>query len=190
MIRFYELLLPALWFIWIFYWFAAARNVKRTQRYESRLSRLSHTLPFAAGIFLFCASHRLGGPLFGLIVPRSELLYWLGVILTLTGFYITVKARIVLGRNWSGTVTLKENHELIQTGPYRYVRHPIYTGLILAFFGSAVALDEWRGVLAVLLIIIAFRIKLGIEERWMTDYFGPMYASYRRRTKMIVPFIW
>jgi protein-S-isoprenylcysteine O-methyltransferase Ste14 len=183
-------LIPCLWLAWLIYWLASAKNVKRTARRESTVSGLSHKLPLMAAVFLFAWPERGQHRLFEPFWQRTEFTFWLGVALLLAGFGITIWARRILGRNWSGTVTIKENHELIQSGPYGFVRHPIYTGLLLAFFGSAVSLGEWRGLLAFVLVLIAFRIKLGIEERWMTELFGPAYAEYRKRVRMLVPFVW
>ena len=186
----YRHLFQLLWFCWIFYWIASASGVKRTAQHESVLSRIIHGTPLWIAIILISAPD-LGrhGP-FAPIWPFSPAVFWLGALVTLAGFAITVWARVTLGRNWSGWVTIKENHELIQTGPYAWVRHPIYTGLILAFLGSALARDQWRGAVAVVLVVIAFRIKLGIEEAWMMRQFGPNYAAYKKRTKMLVPYIW
>ena len=98
-------------------------------------------------------------------------------------------ARVHLGRNWSGIVTVKEGHELITGGPYAIVRHPIYTGLLLAFIGSALARGEWRGVLAVAVVLAALWRKLGLEERWMREQFGSAYQAYSQRVAALVPFL-
>jgi protein-S-isoprenylcysteine O-methyltransferase Ste14 len=103
------------------------------------------------------------------------------------GFAITFWARAILGNNWSGTVTVKVEHELIRTGPYRWVRHPIYTGLILAILGTLIALDRWRGVVALPLLWIAFAIKYLKEERAMRQTFGAQYTEYRQTTGAIFP---
>jgi protein-S-isoprenylcysteine O-methyltransferase Ste14 len=100
----------------------------------------------------------------------------------------TVWARVYLGGNWSGIVTIKHDHELIASGPYAIVRHPIYTGLLVAFIGSAVARGEWRGVLAVLIAWMALWRKLRLEERWMAERFGQQYEAYCRRVPALVPF--
>jgi protein-S-isoprenylcysteine O-methyltransferase Ste14 len=123
------------------------------------------------------------------IVPRSIALFGCGVILTAAGLAFTVWARVHLAGNWSGVVTLKEGHTLVRDGPYRYVRHPIYTGLLLALIGSAIARDEWRGVLAVALAFVALWRKLGLEERWLTEIFGDEYRRYRREVRALIPFV-
>src|SRR5208283_1839808 len=114
-------------------------------------------------------------------LPWSTWLFWVGAALTATGLLFTVWARIHIGKNWSGIVTIKEGHELITTGPYAIVRHPIYAGLLLAFVGSALARAEWRRVLAVAIAIWAFWHKLRIEEQWMREQFGNAYQEYLQR---------
>ena len=84
-------------------------------------------------------------------------------------------------------MTIKEGHELIMTGPYALVRHPIYTGLSLGFIGSAIARGEWRGVLAVVIVVISFWVKLRLEERWMRQQFGKAYDIYSQRVSALIP---
>ncbi|MDB5396866.1 MAG: hypothetical protein JWM91_4372 [Rhodospirillales bacterium] len=105
------------------------------------------------------------------------------------GLGFSIRARRYLGRNWSGTITLKEDHELIRTGPCGWVRHPIYTGLLLAFVGSAAALGQWRGLAAVGLAIVAFLLKIRLEERWMIEAFGDTYRLYRSEVRALIPFV-
>jgi protein-S-isoprenylcysteine O-methyltransferase Ste14 len=93
-----------------------------------------------------------------------------------------------LGRNWSATVTVKESHTLIRTGPYRYVRHPIYSGILLALLGTAVAIGERRGFVAVAVALVGIAWKASVEERRMRETF-PEYAQYRRKTAALVPFV-
>jgi protein-S-isoprenylcysteine O-methyltransferase Ste14 len=186
----YPWIIPALWISWGVYWKLAAGNVKPTTRHESFASRMSHAIPLMLAVLLFLIRDQPGHLLFGQIWPRSPETFWGGVALIVAGFAFTVWARLVLGRNWSATVTIKADHELIQSGPYRWVRHPIYTGLLVAFAGSALSLAEWRGLLSCVLLLLAFVIKLRIEERWMTEVFGPAYEQYRQRVNALIPFVW
>jgi protein-S-isoprenylcysteine O-methyltransferase Ste14 len=183
-------LIPALWASWVAYWMLAAGNAKPNLRRESALSRLSHIAPLAIAIALFFPWSRTRGSWFLTpFMPQSIPGFWLGTALLAAGLGFTVWARLRLGRNWSGTVTLKQDHELIQSGPYRFVRHPIYTGLLTGFVGSALALGQWRGVVAVALVTIAFMRKISIEERWMLEMFGERYARYRQRVRALIPFV-
>jgi protein-S-isoprenylcysteine O-methyltransferase Ste14 len=152
----YRYMIPALWLAWLLYWSIAAIGAKATVREESFASRLSHTVPLAVGVALLAT---LNVPMAWLAVrfaPPTVGWLWLGVVLVALGLAISVAARISLGANWSSMVTLKQDHELILTGPYRWVRHPTYTGLLLAVLGTAIALGEWRGVIALVLVAIAF----------------------------------
>ena len=123
------------------------------------------------------------------LLPLAAWPFWSGSFVTACGLAFTVWARVHLGRNWSVTVTIKKGHELITSGPYAFVRHPIYTGLLLAFLGSALALGEWRGVVALALAAGALWAKLRFEERWMREQFGEEYQSYAKRVPALVPFV-
>jgi len=183
----YANLIPALWLIWLIYWFVAGRNVKVTRRHESAASRAAHIVPLIVGAFLLWQPTLPGGMLSGKILPPSLALYFSGVAVVAAGLAFSVWARVYLGRNWSGTVTVKQDHELVRGGPYRYVRHPIYTGLLLAFAGCAIARDEWRGLVALAIVYVALWRKLKLEERWMTEQFGEAYERFRAEVPALVP---
>jgi protein-S-isoprenylcysteine O-methyltransferase Ste14 len=110
----------------------------------------------------------------------------LGIAILAGGLGFAGWARRHLGRNWSGWVTVKDDHTLICTGPYRLVRHPIYSGLLLAFAGNALAIGEWRGVLAVAFGFLAFVLKLRIEEARMRETF-PEYDRYTQQVAALIP---
>jgi protein-S-isoprenylcysteine O-methyltransferase Ste14 len=181
-------LFPALWLTWIAIWVLASRAAKPTERREPMGSWLIHVLPLMFAFWLIWKDplpiRFLGERLF----PWAPWEFWVGALVTALGLLFTIWARIHLGRNWSGTVTIKRDHELITSGPYAAVRHPIYTGLIVAIIGSALARGEWRGVLAVVIAWVALRHKLGLEERWMIERFGDQYLAYCRRVPALVPF--
>jgi protein-S-isoprenylcysteine O-methyltransferase Ste14 len=185
----YRLIFPVMWLSWALYWFWAARHAKQTERREPIGSRLLHVVPLLLAVWLLWGRVPVAlGFLNHRIFPWSPWTFGIAALVTAAGLLFTVWARIHLGRNWSGTVTIKHDHELIETGPYAVVRHPIYTGLLLAFLGSGAAHGEWRGVLAVLIAWLAFWRKLGLEERWMTERFGERYRAYRERVPALVPF--
>lgn len=135
---------------------------------------------------MFFARH-LNPPLMDTVLPHLPWIGWMGVAITSLGFAVTYWARGILGRNWSAAVTIKEDHELICTGPYRFVRHPIYTGLILAAAGTALSLDQYRGLLAVFVLWISFTIKRRKEEQFMRQQFGAQYIEYANATGAILP---
>ena len=184
---FHQYAIPALWVAWLLYWSVAAFGAKANRREESFASRLSHIVPLALGIALLATLHVPFAWLATRILPPSAVWFWLGLALVVLGLAFSVAARVWLGNNWSGMVTLKQDHELIRSGPYRWVRHPIYTGLLLAILGSAIALGEWRGLVALVLVAVAFLRKVAIEERFLTQQFGAAYARYRAEVPALVP---
>src|SRR5258706_4595080 len=169
----------------------SARHVKAAERTESLSKRfVAYWLPLVIAALL------LGpGPWFGhsllreQFVPHTTLVYSTGLALCVAGGLLAIWSRFVLGRNWSGTVQLKQGHELIESGPYRLVRHPIYSGFLLLFLGNALMVGDWRGLLAVAIVFVSFWRKLRLEEEWLTQHFGEAYRAYQRRTKALVPAI-
>ena len=191
MIAVYRYLFPTLWLAWLLYWWISAAGTKTTVRRESLPSRLSYIAPLGAAVWLLAAP-RMPAALARLnegFVPRTAVTFWLGAAITMVGLLFTIWARVHLGRNWSGTVTIKQGHELVTSGPYSLVRHPIYTGLLLAFIGSAIGLGEWRGIVGIVIAAASFWIKLRIEENWLQQEFGETYAAYRQRVRALVPYI-
>jgi protein-S-isoprenylcysteine O-methyltransferase Ste14 len=180
-------LIPLMWSAWALYWIICSRNAKRTVRRESLASRVSNILPLVIGIVLVALPHVPYAVFDRRILPRTMATYWSGVTLVFLGLAFAVWARRHIGRNWSGTVTVKENHVLVRTGPYAWVRHPIYTGLLAAILGTAIARGELRGVWAVALCTVAFVTKLRTEERWMREVFGEEYERYRAAVPALIP---
>lgn len=185
----YRYLFPAMWLAWAAYWWLSARNVKPVARRESLLSRLSHAGPLLLAALLL-SLHRIPFPVLGeRFLPWATWSVAVAATLTAIGLLFAVWARRFLGRNWSATVTIKEGHELVTGGPYALVRHPIYSGLLLAFAGSALAIGEWRALLALALAALALWRKMRLEERWMRQRFGEAYEAYARRVPALVPFV-
>ena len=182
-----QIIIPALWLAWLLYWIVAAADVKPTRWRETVASRLLHRVPLVLAAMLL-APRPLEPLMTERYLPEGPLFPLLGAIMVAVGLGFAIWARRHLGGNWSGAVTLKEHHALIQTGPYRYVRHPIYTGLLLAFVGSAVAIGEWRGILSVALALLAFLLKIRVEEAGMRKTFAE-YERYQRTTAALIPFV-
>lgn len=113
----------------------------------------------------------------------------IGISISVIGAIIACTSRYSLGRNWSLSVQRKENHQLIQTGIYKIVRHPIYTGLLLLFIGNAIIVGDYRAILAVLIVFISFWLKLKKEEKLLTETFGTEYKEYKNRTKALIPYL-
>ncbi|HWW21005.1 MAG TPA: isoprenylcysteine carboxylmethyltransferase family protein [Steroidobacteraceae bacterium] len=190
MSSFYQGVIGTSWAVWVLYWIVSAANVKRTLRREPLHSRAAHFLPMVLAFGLLAAPP---GPdtefLFARFVPVMTLLQDFATLMVVSGLLFAVWARVHLGSNWSGRVTLKENHELIRTGPYQLVRHPIYTGLLLAILGTALALGEWRGLLATVMMVISFWRKLQLEEALMRQTFGDEYRRYCEHTAALIPYV-
>ena len=186
---FYRWFFPLLWLVFIAVWIAMARGGKAVAERESVSSRLSHYLPLAIGVCLLAAPHIPIAPLDDRFAPLALWVVRLGAALTLAGVAFAIWARMWIAGNWSSDVTLKRDHELIVDGPYALVRHPIYTGILLALIGTALAVGEWRAALAVVLAGVAFWRKLTIEEAVMRRQFGEAYARYAARVPALIPFV-
>jgi protein-S-isoprenylcysteine O-methyltransferase Ste14 len=186
----YEWFFPVVWAAYLIYWQIAAAGAKANQRIESVASRVLRTIAFFIGILLLCWPRRLPVPfLYRHFLPRGEWTFWLGAAITVGGLLFAVWARVVLGANWSRSVTIKQGHELITAGPYALVRHPIYTGLLTAFAGTAIATTQMRGLLAFALIFFSLLYKLRLEEKWMRTAFGATYVEYSRHTAALIPWV-
>jgi protein-S-isoprenylcysteine O-methyltransferase Ste14 len=170
-------------------WYASAFGTKRNLRHESLGSRLSHILPLMVGIWLIANQMQLLGALERRFIPGTETTYWSFAALTAAGLLFTVWARVHLGRNWSGTITVKEEHALITSGPYAVVRHPIYTGLLTALLASALAVGNWRAMIGFVIAFAALWRKLRLEESWMQETFGDSYVAYKARVRALIPYI-
>jgi protein-S-isoprenylcysteine O-methyltransferase Ste14 len=176
-----------LWLSWLGYWIAAARNVKATRRREPYASRLGQVVLILLGAALL-AVHPLEG-LGARFLPDAPAFYWIGLLMAVAGLGFAVWARLHLGNNWSARVTVKENHELIRSGPYAIVRHPIYTGLLFAILGTAISFGEWRGLVAFAFLTVSLLLKLRTEERFMTETFPDQYPRYRAEVSALIPFV-
>jgi protein-S-isoprenylcysteine O-methyltransferase Ste14 len=186
-IDFERALLGILWLSWIVYWISAAQRRAPNKRMETLLEGASYRIPLAIGVFL-TVFWRM--PLFLQIPPlgtRFPLAAGIGLGFTVAGLCFAVWARMHLGKYWSGRITLKENHRLIQTGPYALVRHPIYNGIILALFGTAITLGTISAFAGFAFMLISLVRKLKIEETWLRSQFGAEYEAYCNRVKALIP---
>jgi protein-S-isoprenylcysteine O-methyltransferase Ste14 len=175
------------WYFFGAYWAITWLRVKRTKTAEPLVDRLATLGPMVlAFLLLFSGSLRVW-PLRLRFLPAEEWIAWSGVALTSVGVAVAIWARYCIGQYWSARVTLKEEHRLIRSGPYGFVRHPIYTGMLLAAMGTALVIGEWPGVLAVVVIWAAHSRKALREERLMTAEFGDEYAAYRQSTGFLFP---
>jgi protein-S-isoprenylcysteine O-methyltransferase Ste14 len=186
---FYEAFFPVVWIVFVLYWQLKAADTKTTQRLEPAASRILRVFIFLIAIVLL-SGPRIPLPwLYLQLWPQGYLPFWLGAAITVAGLLSAVWARVHLGRNWSRSVTIKQGHELITTGPYGVVRHPIYTGILTGFLGMAIAISQVRGFIVVILVFFAFWLKLSMEEKWMRSQFGETYTTYARQTAALVPYL-
>jgi protein-S-isoprenylcysteine O-methyltransferase Ste14 len=184
----YRELVGGLWFAWAVYWLASSIRIKAAVRRESMAARLAHVIPLVVGGVLIGWRDMPWGALNLRLWPHSLLAYGIGLALLVAGLAFAVWARVHLGRNWSGSVTVKEGHELIRSGPYAYVRHPIYTGLITAVLGTAIISGTLRAALGLVIITVSLVRKLRTEEAFMRDTFPGEYRRYCAQVPALVPF--
>jgi len=177
------------WLVFIAIWVLAAISTKRTVYRETRAQRLRYWVLLVIAYLLLFYGPRLPYPLNLDLIPYVAPTAWAAAVVCVIGLAFAVWARVTLGRNWSGVVTLKEGHELVERGPYRFVRHPIYTGILTMFFATALAQGHLSGFVGTLLMFGSFWIKLRDEEKLMLLQFPERYADYRRRAKRIIPFV-
>lgn len=176
-----------LWLVFGLYWLVSALNRKATKKRESYFQRFQYTILLVVGFWFLFRPKAHYGWLGTRFVPVDPFWAWLGVAITAAGTGLAIWARWHLGANWSGVVTLKEGHELIRTGPYRMIRHPIYTGILLGLLGTAVTIGEVRGLIALPVAWISFYMKARREESFLTQEFGPAFEEHRRHTGMFLP---
>jgi protein-S-isoprenylcysteine O-methyltransferase Ste14 len=175
-----------LWLAFVLYWGLESFRNKRTKEREPFVSELPRAVLLIGGALLMFGHFRLDG-LDDHLFARGPATNALGWVVSAAGLGLAVWARRVLGRNWSGRVVLKEAHELVRSGPYAAVRHPIYTGLLVAFLGTTIEIARWRDVVALALFAIGLRLKAAREEEVMERAFGDRYREYRTQTGMLVP---
>jgi protein-S-isoprenylcysteine O-methyltransferase Ste14 len=175
------------WIVLGVYWAVSALRQKPTKREEHFGERLRHLVPVMVAFLLLSQSDASYGWLGLRFVPESETLSLLGLLLAGAGVPFAIWARWHLGANWSAVVSIREHHDLIRTGPYRAVRHPIYTGLLLAIMGSALIVGEFRALLAFAIVLASFYLKARTEDAWLAREFGETFEAHARQTGMFLP---
>jgi protein-S-isoprenylcysteine O-methyltransferase Ste14 len=178
----------ACWATFLVYWLVSARRVKVIAEKQSLLSALAHRLPLGLSYFLLVDWH-LPPPMDWPLTPHADWTRVTGDVVCVLGLFVTLWARRTLAGNWSSDVTFKQGHELIKRGPYRLVRHPIYTGILTMCLGTAIEIGQLRCWLALLVMAFAFWIKLKQEERLLLRHFPEEYPVYQTRVKALVPFL-
>jgi protein-S-isoprenylcysteine O-methyltransferase len=178
------------WIVFAVVWLIGAFTTKASVRRQSAGSRLREISPLTLAFVLLRSNPGLMPWLAVRFVPRTFEWESAGAVVTVAGLVTAIWARFYLGRNWSATVTVKQDHQFIRSGPYSVVRHPIYSGLLLGMLGTAIYVGEIRGLLAVALATWGWKMKSRVEEAFMASEFGHEYNLYRRQVKALVPFVW
>ncbi len=191
MILTYHKLLYLIWGSFFGYWFLSSfRSRLNIEWREPFPSRLSYLILLGVAISLLVFDPLILGPLLWRFFPEGMIIDFIGFAIIVSGLAFAVWARVHLGRYWSARITLAKDHQLIQTGPYRFVRNPIYFGGLVAVLGTAIVEGELRGVLAIVLLVIAFLRKIRLEERYLRERLGSEYIEYQKRVKVLIPFVY
>jgi protein-S-isoprenylcysteine O-methyltransferase Ste14 len=177
-----ELVLGIGWVAFWVYWLAAAVSAKRGRISWSRELRIRAVIAVCVILLLRAGAFRGG------VLTTDPWRATLGLFLFALGLWLALWARVHIGRNWGSPMSQKLQPELVTSGPYRWVRHPIYTGILVAGAGTAVALS-WRWLVAVALAGVYFVYSATVEERYLTTEFPDAYPTYKRSTKMLVPLV-
>jgi protein-S-isoprenylcysteine O-methyltransferase Ste14 len=176
-----------IWFVWCIVWLLMAAWSKPSKRREFPWQRLEHVIPLLFGFFLIYNRRANWSFLGQRLVSQNDAVTILGLLLTAGGLILAVWARIALGANWSGTVTIKSGHNLIRRGPYKWIRHPIYTGILISFVGTVMLQGEVRAFLGFVLVLLALYRKAKREERFLSEEFGQGFAEHAKHTGMFLP---
>jgi protein-S-isoprenylcysteine O-methyltransferase Ste14 len=180
------------WIVFGLVWLVTGLRTKRTVERQLLSQTVPYTVLVAVGIWLVLV------PAFGFFIPvlgervrpASDVVDVIGIAISAVGVGFAIWARMVIGRNWSGVITLKEDHNLVTTGPYAFVRHPIYTGIVVAMAGSALVSGTAGAPLGFVSFTAGFVLKLRIEEKLMREHFGDAHAAWCAQTKKLIPFVW
>lgn len=195
-----DIIIILCWVIFFVVILVGALRTKPTIEREPLSNKIFYGLPIVLAIFLLfkgLSSQTAPGTgltqqlysLYVQVLPATTSIMIIGVVLTIFGLFIALWARVILGTNWSGSVTFKEEHELIEKGPYAYVRHPLYTGLLMMFLGTAVEAGTLGGLIGFPVFFIGCWIKLKQEESLMTRHFGQEYTRYTTKVKALIPYV-
>ena len=173
---------------WMYWLISAIRNRSIYKRKQSNRSLLPFMLVLVL-IWVFISDQVSPDLLQQHVIPDVIAPGLLGIIITIIGLGFAVWARIHLGKNWSSRPGIKVDHKLIRTGPYLYVRNPIYTGILFGYAGTAIVIGELWAFVLILLVLVAFMGKIRVEEKFLLEEFGEAYVRYRKEVKTLIPYL-
>ena len=175
------------WFVWCVWWLMMAFFSKSAKRRENVWQRFEHLVPTILGFALIFDEKQRLHWLTQAVFPDIPSIALLSVAVTILGLLLAVWARVALGANWSGSITIKRDHQLIRRGPYRFIRHPIYTGMLTALLATAVAQQQTSGLLGFAVVLVALYRKARREESFLSQEFGEAFVAHRQHTGMFLP---
>ncbi|HTO56252.1 MAG TPA: isoprenylcysteine carboxylmethyltransferase family protein [Pseudomonadales bacterium] len=182
-------IVAACWLALVVYWTVNGLRVRAPKRSVSLVFTIPNTLLLYAGFVLALMQKFDVAPLSTRIVPSTEGFGLVGAMLTASGVAFAIWSRRVLGHSWSATARVVADQRLISGGPYAFVAHPIYTGILLALLGTALVGGTVGHALGLGLVAVSFGHKARMEERLMCAEFGDAYVAYRRSVKFLIPFV-
>lgn len=175
------------WLIWLAVWIIAAFGRKRAEKRQPRGERLVHVASMVFATYLYYWDQSWFLALNLRFIPLRMWVVELGMWATIWGAAFAIWARFHLGKYWSGEVTIREDHKLIRSGPYTYIRHPIYTGMILALGGTALAVGKYRALLGFAVFAVGLVLKARREESMLAEEFGPAFEEHKQKTGFLLP---
>jgi protein-S-isoprenylcysteine O-methyltransferase Ste14 len=186
----FELIVFVFWVAFWSYWFLSAWRTRSPVKRRQSSRFIFLPLLVLILIWLVLVQFLDSGFLLLEIVPDTIGVALAGVCITLIGLGFAIWARVHLGTNWSSQPAIRVEHKLVRTGPYKIVRNPIYTGILFGFVGTALVINQMWAVLAILIILTTFLVKIRMEEKVLREEFGDDFIQYKREVKAFIPFIW
>jgi protein-S-isoprenylcysteine O-methyltransferase Ste14 len=178
------------WVLFCSYWLLLRNSTRKNIGGRTLRQRYMGTLGYVLIFTMLYLPLFVRGGFAGRILPASDLLQGIGAAICIAGVGLCIWSRTILGRNWSGGVAAKQGHELIIKGPYRLVRHPIYSGFIIALAGTCLVTGGMAAIAITFIYALALCLKINQEEVLLKDVFPGTYAVYQQKSRKLIPFIW
>jgi protein-S-isoprenylcysteine O-methyltransferase Ste14 len=180
-------LIATCWILFMFYWIISAQSIKPAAERQNWIRILAHRVPVWLGFILLFVPRE--NPFGRVVIPHTVIMESLGVAICALGLAAAIWSRKTLADNWSSNIEFKQGHKLVERGPYHFVRHPIYTSLLLMCLGTGIVSGRLAAMASLLLFFTGFWIKLKQEERLLLRHFPDEYPAYKARVKALVPFV-